>query len=410
MQHLSPPHVRLTRRLGAVAIAAATLCTTALVGAPAAGAGTITQVSACEWPDTAIRAVTFDLGGEATPADAAIGETITLDGATLASTLPWWTIEEAAQFEIAGTAPIVSGVNVIDVNVDVTIQATNVTPARQTLTVPVQVTVNYTPGFDYTEEAQQPHVISVDLDVPDTTWERSGAGAVNFSQRVIVVKARFAPFAGLGYIEVFGDCRPATFNETFDQAYIPPPVFESIPAMPAPRFADVPYTHTFYDDIEWLAQSGITSGYTDGTFRPNGVVNRQAFASFLYNAKGRPAFTPPSTPSFPDVPSGHTFFKAIEWAKAQGVVAGYSDGTFGPTREVARQAAAQWLYKVYGNNAPAPADASFSDVPRGHAFFPAIEWMAAEGITSGLSDGSFGASRTTLRQAVAVWFHEVETS
>ena len=43
----------------------------------------------------------------------------------------------------------------------------------------------------------------------------------------------------------------------------------------------MPPSHTFYDEIEWLADSGITTGYPDGTFRPGAPVTRQAMAAYL---------------------------------------------------------------------------------------------------------------------------------
>jgi hypothetical protein len=46
-------------------------------------------------------------------------------------------------------------------------------------------------------------------------------------------------------------------------------------------FSDVNASHPFYDEIEWLADTGITSGYPDGTFRPGAPVTRQAMAAYL---------------------------------------------------------------------------------------------------------------------------------
>jgi hypothetical protein len=48
------------------------------------------------------------------------------------------------------------------------------------------------------------------------------------------------------------------------------------------RFADVSTTNQFYKEISWLAERGITTGYSDGTFRPSAFVNRDAMAAFLY--------------------------------------------------------------------------------------------------------------------------------
>jgi hypothetical protein len=55
---------------------------------------------------------------------------------------------------------------------------------------------------------------------------------------------------------------------------------------PAQRFSDVSPSHPFYADIEWMAARGITSGYPDGTYRPDEVVNRGTMAAFLHRALG----------------------------------------------------------------------------------------------------------------------------
>jgi S-layer homology domain len=47
-------------------------------------------------------------------------------------------------------------------------------------------------------------------------------------------------------------------------------------------FSDVPTDHPFFWDIQWLASTGITTGYEDGTFRPEEPVTRQAMAAFLH--------------------------------------------------------------------------------------------------------------------------------
>lgn len=53
---------------------------------------------------------------------------------------------------------------------------------------------------------------------------------------------------------------------------------------PTQTFPDVPPTHLFYGDIEWMAAEGITKGHNDGTFRPGDVVTRGQMAAFLHRA------------------------------------------------------------------------------------------------------------------------------
>jgi hypothetical protein len=58
---------------------------------------------------------------------------------------------------------------------------------------------------------------------------------------------------------------------------------------PAPltaTFNDVPTTHQYFQYIEALAASGITTGYDDDTYRPGSYVTRGQMAVFLSRALG----------------------------------------------------------------------------------------------------------------------------
>lgn len=57
-------------------------------------------------------------------------------------------------------------------------------------------------------------------------------------------------------------------------------------AVAADGFTDVPDSHPFHDDIEWLADTGITTGYADGTYRPGQPVTRGSMAAFLRRLAG----------------------------------------------------------------------------------------------------------------------------
>lgn len=64
---------------------------------------------------------------------------------------------------------------------------------------------------------------------------------------------------------------------------------------PDSDFADVADDHPFATEIAWLADTGITTGWPDNTFRPTNRVTRQAMAAFLYRfdaaIENRVAFT-----------------------------------------------------------------------------------------------------------------------
>ncbi|MCC5954286.1 MAG: S-layer homology domain-containing protein [Acidimicrobiia bacterium] len=122
------------------------------------------------------------------------------------------------------------------------------------------------------------------------------------------------------------------------------------PACTADQFEDVPVGHPFCGEIGWMVVEGITDGYEDLTFRPTDIVTRQAASAFIYRLSGAPQGADPQCTAgqFPDVPVEHQFCGEIAWMVDEGTATGYADGTFRPTEQISRQAAAAFLYPLAG--------------------------------------------------------------
>lgn len=120
-------------------------------------------------------------------------------------------------------------------------------------------------------------------------------------------------------------------------------------------FPDVPVDHPFCPEIDWLVSSGATEGYADGTFRPTAAVTRQSAAAFLWRLAGEPPVAV-APPTFSDVGDDHPFRTAIEWMTASGRSTGWDDGTFRPDLDVSRQAMARFLYPDVRPGALDPGD------------------------------------------------------
>ena len=104
--------------------------------------------------------------------------------------------------------------------------------------------------------------------------------------------------------------------------------------LPAPTectitFTDVPPGSTFYQFVECLACQGIINGYSDGTFRPNNNVTRGQIAKIVSNAAGFDTVIPPGQQTFTDVPIGSTFYTYTERLSIAGVMSGYPCGMTG---------------------------------------------------------------------------------
>lgn len=112
--------------------------------------------------------------------------------------------------------------------------------------------------------------------------------------------------------------------------------YTAVVAEPAPEFADVSDATSHQGDILWLASSGVSSGFPDGTFRPYATVVRCDMAAFLYRLAGSPAYAAPAGAKFGDMNVNTPHYKEVCWLAEMGISTGYPDGTFRPYSTVAR--------------------------------------------------------------------------
>jgi S-layer homology domain len=115
--------------------------------------------------------------------------------------------------------------------------------------------------------------------------------------------------------------------------------------------------------IRVLVEKGIIAGYPDGTFQPDRPVTRAEFAALVNKAF-------PDAPqvreaiSFRDVPKRFWAAQAIAKASSTGFLAGYPNGTFGPSQNIKRidsLVAFMSGTKLQADGTPANVDELFTD-------------------------------------------------
>ena len=172
-------------------------------------------------------------------------------------------------------------------------------------------------------------------------------------------------------------------------------------------FADTP----FAADIEWLAAEGIAQGGADGRFRPTGAVTRQAMAVFLYKFAHRGSTAPPcSADAYSDVPEESPYCGSVQWLDDAQITSGVAGGGFAPLAPVTRQSMAAFLYHLEyaGAAPPGCTEAPYADVPASSPFCGSIDWLYAEGVTTGALHGDFDPTGTVTRGMMAAFLHRFE--
>ncbi|MDB4978738.1 MAG: N-acetylmuramoyl-L-alanine amidase [Candidatus Peribacteria bacterium] len=74
--------------------------------------------------------------------------------------------------------------------------------------------------------------------------------------------------------------------------------FVLMPAAAFASFSDISSDHHNYDAVNYVQEQGIVSGYSDGTFRPNQFINRAEFAKIVVGANFTPKALETCDPNF----------------------------------------------------------------------------------------------------------------
>jgi hypothetical protein len=170
-------------------------------------------------------------------------------------------------------------------------------------------------------------------------------------------------------------------------------------------FLDVLPTDYFYEPVRYLYCNGVISGYGDNTFRPYNNTTRGQLTKIVVLAFGIPLYTPPQ-PTFTDVPTTHTFYQYIETAAFEGLVSGYADGTFRPQNDVTRGQLSKIVVEAAGWPLLNPPTPTFTDVPTGHTFYQYVETAFNHGIITGYADGTFRPGNNATRGQISKIVYE----
>lgn len=147
-----------------------------------------------------------------------------------------------------------------------------------------------------------------------------------------------------------------------------------------------------------LATLGVLEGYAeDGTFRPNGNITRAEFAKicdYLADKVGAISTFATMNSAFSDVKVGSWYNGYVIAAYEYNLVNGYTDGTFGPQRNITLAEAVTMLLRVVGYTNELAGDWPY-------------DYIAAAKDLDVIEDIDFVSNRIATRAEVAIMANEI---
>ena len=181
------------------------------------------------------------------------------------------------------------------------------------------------------------------------------------------------------------------------------------------------------DDIVWLADKHISTGYSDGSFRPETKIKRQDMAALLRRMAVRHGVSDASSwkprgkdwAIFSDVDRRTPHAEDILWVAHAGISTGWRESngerTFRGSTAVKRQDMAAFLHRLASQSAgdigKTVPKSNFTDVTAATPHAEDIYWLGKTGISQGYknSDGGwrFEGSASVHRQDMAAFLHRL---
>ncbi|MDN7226449.1 S-layer homology domain-containing protein [Planococcus sp. N064] len=164
-------------------------------------------------------------------------------------------------------------------------------------------------------------------------------------------------------------------------------------ASPAQAATDLPNSHRFFEEMTYLQNKGVISGFEDGTLRPDKTVSRAEAAIMIGKLKGLDGTQRDA--GFKDVPKSLKASGYIAAAAKAGYVSGYENGTFKPDAPITRGDMAIILSRVFPLYMPGLED--FKDVSPNMKAYESIGYVVSGNVAAGYPDNTFKPSNATTR-------------
>ncbi|MCH5352850.1 MAG: S-layer homology domain-containing protein [Acutalibacter sp.] len=178
------------------------------------------------------------------------------------------------------------------------------------------------------------------------------------------------------------------------------------------RFTDVSADEWYAKAVEYVQEAGLFSGKGDGTFDPDGSMNRAMMVQVLANATEnyRSGVYSADIMPYSDVDDRAWYGHAIHWATDYQIASGKGNKTFAPLAAITREEAASMLFRYAQRtqNDTSHKGTALKDFSDGKSVSSwavnAMDWAVENGILKGYPDGTLRPGRTITRAEAAMVF------
>lgn len=153
-------------------------------------------------------------------------------------------------------------------------------------------------------------------------------------------------------------------------------------------FPDASYEAWYYPAVKSVAQKGYITGYSDGSFGPVNNIQRQDFVVILARIAGADLSAyEGKNGGFSDVKRNAYYSAAVAWARAEGIVNGYSSDYFGVGTPISREQICIIFCRYLNGEASGNVDTILARYPDGRNTSPwaktSVAWAVENGIVGG---------------------------
>lgn len=186
-------------------------------------------------------------------------------------------------------------------------------------------------------------------------------------------------------------------------------LFPAFPRLAEASFTDLATTNRHYTAITSLVEQGILEGYEDDTFRPDQEVNRaEALKMFLMGMAVEVQTGAGAETGFNDVDAEEWYADLVGTALDEGIVGGYSDGSFKPGQSVNRAEAMKMLLLAAGINVSVPSERPFADVGTEDWYAGYAEFAKSSNVVGPQTDGYWHGEESVTRGEIAEMVYRLQ--